>query len=323
MTNLHCGFLVFDGFSNMVLASAIEPLRAARDYAGEGRFSWRLLSPHDSDVTSSSGLSLRCVGGLAEARGLDMLFVVAGYGARDHARAATIRGLQMAERRVSVMGALDSGAWLLAAAGLLDGHRATIHWQDSAEFAERYLDIEVTNDRYIIDRNRITAGGATTVMDLMLRLIGEAGGGALAFDVSNMFVYDSRRRTPEERGARNLSLTLREPNLLRAVHAMRANVELPLAMERIAADAALSTRTLARLFQREFGMGPGRYYQSIRLDVARTLVEETSYSAGEIAARTGFASSACLSRAFSSFFGYTLRSARRGRLSTGRAQLSP
>lgn len=224
MTNLHCGFLVFDGFSNMVLASAIEPLRAARDYAGEGRFSWRLLSPHDSDVTSSSGLSLRCVGGLAEARGLDMLFVVAGYGARDHARAATIRGLQMAERRVSVMGALDSGAWLLAAAGLLDGHRATIHWQDSAEFAERYLDIEVTNDRYIIDRNRITAGGATTVMDLMLRLIGEAGGGALAFDVSNMFVYDSRRRTPEERGARNLSLTLREPNLLRAVHAMRANV---------------------------------------------------------------------------------------------------
>jgi transcriptional regulator GlxA family with amidase domain len=56
-----------------------------------------------------------------------------------------------------------------------------------------------------------------------------------------------------------------------------------------------------RLFQREFGMGPGRYYQSIRLDVARTLVEETSYSAGEIAARTGFASSACLSRAFSSF----------------------
>jgi transcriptional regulator GlxA family with amidase domain len=313
MTNLRCGFLVFDGFSNMVLASAIEPLRAARDYSGEGRFSWQLLSPHDDDVTSSSGLSLRCNGGLSEARDLDMLFVVAGYGARDHARAATIRGLQVAERRVPVMGALDSGAWLLAAAGLLDGHRATIHWQDSAQFAERYLDVEVTNDRFVIDRHRITAGGATTVMDLMLRLVGEVGGGALAFDVSNMFVYDSRPRTPEQRGARNLSLTVREPQLIKAVTTMRANVERPLLLAQIAAEAALSTRTLTRLFEREFSMGPGQYYQSIRLDVARSLVEETSYSAGEIAARTGFSSSACLSRAFSGFFGYSLRSSRLNR----------
>jgi transcriptional regulator GlxA family with amidase domain len=320
MTNLRCGFLVFDGFSNMVLASAIEPLRAARDYAGEGRFQWQLLSIDGGDVTSSSGLSLRCHGRLSEARDLDMLFAVAGYGAREHARPEVIRALQLAGLKIPVMGALDSGAWLLAAAGLLDGYRATIHWQDMAQLAERYLHIGVANERFVIDRSRITAGGATTVMDLMLRLIGDAGGGALAFDVSNMFVYDSRQRTPDERGARNLSLTAREPQLIKAVNTMRANVEQPLPLAQIAAQAAMSTRTLTRLFVREFGVSPGQYYDSIRLDVARALVEETSFSAGEIATRTGYASSASLSRAFSTFFGHTLRSTRQNRLRTERFQ---
>lgn len=317
MTNLRCGFLLFDGFSNMVLASAIEPLRAASDYSMDAEFSWRLLSLDGGDVTSSSGIRIRCDAKLAEAKNLDVLFVVAGYGARDHASKPVVKALQLAARKAPMLGGLDSGAWLLAAAGLLKSRSATIHWQDMAEFGERHLDTDVMNERYVIDRNRITAGGATTVLDLMLRLIGDAGGGALAFDVSNMFVYDSRRRAPDERGARSLSLAAREPQLIKAVTIMRANVERPLGLARIASEAAMSVRTLTRLFEREFGVGPGRYYQSIRLDVARTFVEETSYSAGEIAARAGFASSACLSRAFSAFFGYTLRSSRQKRLGAG------
>lgn len=300
----------------MVLASAIEPLRAARDYLG-GTFSWLLISPDGQDVTSSSGLTLRCHDRLSATSVLDMLFVVAGYGARNHARSSIIKDLQLADRRISSLGALDSGAWILAAAGLLDNYRATIHWQDISQFAEDHLNIAVVNDRYVIDRNRITAGGATTVIDLMLRLIGEHGGGALAFDVSNMFVYDTRHRAPEDRGARHLSLTSREPQLVKAVTAMRDNVERPLSLRRVAARIAVSQRTLARLFEREFGMSPGSYYRSIRLDVARALVEETSFSASEIATRTGFASSSCLSRAFSGFFGRTLLSARKNRLALG------
>ncbi|MGE0279344.1 MAG: GlxA family transcriptional regulator [Rhizobiaceae bacterium] len=317
MTSLRCGFWLFDGFSNMVLASAIEPLRAAGDYSVEAEFSWRLLSLDGADVASSSGICMRCDGRLSDAENLDVLFVVAGYGAREHARKDVVKALQLAARKVPALGGLDSGAWLLASAGLLKGRSATIHWQDMAEFGERHLDVDVKNERYVIDRNRITAGGATTVLDLMLRLIGDAGGGALAFDVSNMFVYDSRRRAPDERGARSLSLASREPQLIRAVTIMRANVERPLGLARIAGEAAMSVRTLTRLFEREFGIGPGRYYQSIRLDVARALVEETSYSASEIAMRTGFASSACLSRAFSAFFGHTLRSSRQKRLGAG------
>lgn len=303
----------------MVLASAVEPLRAARDYAGPETFAWTLLSADGGEVTSSSGVRLRCDGDIGDAPSMDMLFVVAGYGARQNATPKMIKALQLLERKLPVLGALDSGAWILAAAGLLSGHRATIHWQDINQFAEVHLDVEVVNDRFVIDRNRITAGGATTVIDLMLKLIADHGGGALAFDVSNMFVYDSRQRAPGERGARSLSLTARAPQLVKAVAEMRATVEKPLDLTHIADAAAVSQRTLARLFQREFGVGPGRYYQNIRLDVARTLAEETSLGASEIAARTGFASAASLSRAFSQHFASTLRDARRNRRGTSRA----
>ena len=316
---LDCGFLIFDGFSNMVLASAIEPLRAARDYAGSNVFTWRLLSSDGSDVVSSSGLVLRCKENLAAVDALDILFVVAGYGARAHACPAIVKSLQLLERKIPIVGALDSGAWILAAAGLLDGYRATIHWQDINQFEEVHLGVDVVNERYVIDRNRITAGGATTVIDLMLNLIAEHVGGALAFDVSNMFVYDARPRAPEERGARSLSLTSRVPQIVNAVAAMRANVEKPLNLGWLALAAAVSPRTLARLFQREFGVGPGRYYQSIRLDIARSLAEETSLTVNEIAARTGFSSASSLSRAFVNHFGSTLRHARRNRRGSSRA----
>ncbi|MGC4025842.1 MAG: GlxA family transcriptional regulator [Mesorhizobium sp.] len=299
----------------MVLASAIEPLRVARDYSDNAQFTWRLLSVDGRDVTSSSGITIRCDAPLSQARELDILFVVAGYGARSHTKPALNKALQLAERRVPMLGALDSGAWLLASAGLLDGHKATIHWQDINQFAEAHLNVEVVTDRYVIDRNRVTAGGATTVTDLMLKLVGDRGGGALAFDVSNMFVYDSRQRRPQDGGV----IVARAPQLTKAVAIMRANVERPIGMATLAVQAALSERTLARLFEREFGIGPGRYYQNIRLDVARSLVEETSLSASEIAARTGFTSSSCLSRAYKDHFRHGLREARRSRRVMSRA----
>lgn len=307
--------MLFDGFSNMVLASAIEPLRAARDYAGAGRFDWQLFSMTGGPAVSSSGMVLNPDAAVSAAEGFDILFVVAGYGARDHAQPAVIAALKRAERRVAALGGLDCGAWLLAAAGLLGGHRATVHWQDLDAFAETHPTVEVTTDRFAIDRRRITAGGATTVVDLMLRLIGERGGRALAYDVSNMFIYDVERVQSHGRGARSASLEARAPQLIRAIAEMRRTQEQPLSLPRIAAHAAVSPRTLARLFERELGLSPGHYYQNIRLASARTLAEETALSASDIAARTGFSSASSLARALAGHFGQTIRSLRAGRLS--------
>ncbi|MEJ5087245.1 MULTISPECIES: GlxA family transcriptional regulator [Brucella] len=312
---LRCGFLLFNGFSNMVLASAIEPLRAARDYADPEDYSWQLLSIDGADAKSSSGLFLRADTSLEDARNLDVLFLVAGYGARRHATPAVSKALQLVERRIPRLGGLDCAPWILAAAGLLDGYRSTIHWQELNEFAESYYDISVSTDQYVIDHSRITAGGASTVNALMLKLISDHGGKALAFDVMNMFAYDARQTI---RGGDNTkgpasqlqSVKMQAVQLIRAVAAMNRNIENPLPLSQIADHAAVSERTLARLFTRELGIGPGHYYQRIRLDMARALAEETSLSAGEIATRTGFSTASSLSRAFAAHFGWTIRASK-------------
>ena len=299
-------FVVFDGFSNMVLASAIEPLRVARDLSTNPSISWRLATLDGTSARSSSGLALYPDGALLSPEAYDALFIICGYGARCYAGPEVLSRLKKAARKVRLIGGLDTGAWLMAAMGLLNGYRATIHWQELAHFAEAFSKVDVTAERFVIDRDRITAGGASTVMSLMLELLRKEGGETLAFDVSNMFVYDVESNYSLNRGARSRSFT-RVPQLELAITEMRHSVEQPLAIERIAAAVSVSPRTLDRLFHRELGVSPGRYYQMIRLNLARSLVEETDLSVTEIAVRTGFASAATLSRAFSQYFGRTIR----------------
>lgn len=304
--------LLFDGFSNMVLASAVEPLRAARDLVPEAPFTWRLASLDGAPLRSSSGLSLQPEVSLAEVEAFDSLFVICGYGARKLAQKPVLAAIRKAARRAGMVGGLDMGAWLLAEAGLLNGYRATVHWQELAAFEERFLDVAVSAKRFVIDRNRITAGGASTVLALMLKLIREAAGDALAFDVSNLFIYDIEANFSRGRGAHTPALA-RAPQLERALLAMREAIEEPPAIQEIAARAGLSPRSLDRLFHRELGLSPGRYYQMIRLNLARSLAEETALPVAEIATRTGFFSTATLSRAFSQNFGHTIRDLRKNR----------
>ncbi len=317
---LRFSFLLLDGFSNMVLASAVEPLRAARDLSTREGFEWRLLTLDGGAAISSSGLAIQPQGTLEEGGAADALFVVAGYGFRGFATLPILGRLRRAARRVTHVGALDSGSWLLAAAGLLDGRRATIHWQELDSFQEAFPQVTVATDRYVIDGHRITAGGATTVMDLMVRLIRDHSGNALAFDVSNLFIYDVEHGGREGRGARSRSLMARAPQLIKAITEMRRTVADPLALEHIAAVAACSLRTLERLFVREMEVSAGRYYQMVRLKHARALAEETALNTAEIAERCGFASSSTLSRAFSQHFGVSIRELRKRRLrhNTGR-----
>ena len=193
MPNQPSGFLfvVFDGFSNMVLASAIEPLRVARDLSADPSYpgAWQRWTERPP-VSSSSGLALYPDCALSDSKAYDALFIICGYGARRYAESEIPGKFRRAARKARIVGGLDTGAWLMAAMGLLDGYRATIHWQELAHFAEAFDKVDVRPERFVIDRDRITAGGASTVMNLMLELIRKEGGEALAFDVSNMFVYD-------------------------------------------------------------------------------------------------------------------------------------
>lgn len=310
MKPLNVQILLFPGFSNMVLACALEPLRAVRDLM-PGGVSWQVLTLSDGPVRSSSGLSLTPDGPWQDAGKTDLLIVVSSYDYATQTGAVTNSGLRRMSRRSELTAGVDTGAWFMAAAGLLDRRRATIHWQTTAEFAEAFPRVETTHARYEKDGPCLSAGGAAATLDMMLDLIEERFGASVAFDVSTLFVHDAARH---EAGHGPSRLDAKgSPALRTTVARMVDTIETPLPLGRLAREVAMSERTLTRLFTDELGMSPGKYYQSLRLSRARDLAASGQASVSEIALRTGFASAATLSRAFSAHFGQTLGQAKRQR----------
>lgn len=170
-------FLPFDGFSNMVLASAIEPLRAACDLSGRPLFNWCVATPGGEAVSSSSGLRLAAEIELSEIGQCDALVLIAGYGAREAAaRPELLPAIRAAARRSRTVTGLDMGAWIMAAAGLLEGYRATVHWHEMEAFAEEFAGVEAVAESYVTDGDRQSAGSATSAMELTLEAIRWLGG---------------------------------------------------------------------------------------------------------------------------------------------------
>lgn len=303
-------FLLLDGFSNMVLASAIEPLRAARDLSGKRLFSWQVASVRGGAVASSSRLSLGVDVALPRVGATDALIVIAGYGVRDHSRRDTLQLVLSKGRGLPLVGGIDTGAWILAEAGLLAGRRATIHWMELQAMAEAFPEVDVVPAPWVADGNTVTCGGAQGVLSWSLDLIGQHADEALRFDVANMF--GRTHMHPPEAGASRMVDRALPASLQRAILAMRESAETPLPLAGIAARAALSPRTMDRLFHKHLGMASGGYYRTIRLSHARALAIETGLPLDEIAARTGFSSASTLARAYRAQFGQTLRRTRRG-----------
>ena len=200
-------------------------------------------------------------------------------------------------------------------AGLLNGRRATTHWEDLEEFAARFPEIDVRADRYVIDGARFTTGGASPALDMMLHLIRARHGHALALDVASLFIYDELRAAGDpqpmvslgrlglERAARRRS----DPHH-GAAHRAAARDPAPCARSR-ASGRACSKRS----FCATVGMSPRDYYGALRLNAGRRLVLESRKSMTEIAAQTGFASASAFARSFRARFGESPRDARRRR----------
>lgn len=298
-------FLLFDGFSNMVLSCLLEPLRAVRDQ-GRAEIGWQVITPNDAAAISSSGLSIAADMKWRDAGRSDMLVVVAGYGFRDHANRETAQVLRRLARVSDIIVGADTGAWLLAEAGLLNEQAATIHWTVLSDFEEQFPDVRVSHDRYVKTARLWTCGGASTALDLMLVFISERFGPSSAFLVSTMFLQDAERPQAEDRGSGILA-GRGSARLRQVVNLMVETIETPLPLVKLATHAGLSVRSLDRLFQAELGMAPGRYYQMLRLSHARELAAGTRFTLREIALRCGYSDAAALSKAFRRTFGHPIR----------------
>lgn len=307
---LTIALLVLPQASILEVASALDPLRNANRQLGHEAFRWRIVSPDGAPVPLTCGLSLPSNGPLAAAMGAQALFVIAGYRLDQSATRPLIRELRRIAPRFQMVGGVDAGPWVMARAGLLNGYRATVHWEDLEDLAAAHPEIDVVPDRFVIDRNRVTIGGAAPAQDFMLHLIATRHGPALARQVALSFLTTPHPgNQPQTAPAPDPTL---DPRVAAAVARMEARIDAPESVAHTAAAVGLSARRLESLFQAAFGSTPGAHALSLRLQAARRMLTDTRHPLAEVALRTGFSGPATLSRAFRRAYGQPPGALRRG-----------
>lgn len=309
------GFLLVDTFAMLPFVSALEPLRAANRFSGRALYQWHLLGSTEGDAVANNGMRVGVEAGIADDRRLDRIIVCGPYEPSKYQDNAVFRGLRQHASRGTLMGALDSGSYLLAQAGLIRGRRCTIHWENLPGFREAFPHILVSDELYEVDEGLFTCAGGTAALDMMLSLIHDDHGSALATQVADLFIStrsragsDPQRRSIVERSG------IYHAGLVSCIELMEANLEQPLTTGELASMTGLSTRQLERLFQAHLSTTPTLYYQRLRLDAGQNLLQQTTLSVTEVAAAVGFSSADYFSRRFRAQFGCSPTESRRGQV---------
>ncbi len=291
-------FLIFDQFSNLCLANCLEPLRAANTLTEAHAFDWKIYTLDGTPALSSSGLQVMPHASLSELEACDYLFITASYGHEHHDTRRVRQELRRCYRLADKTVGLDAGPWLMASAGLLDGRRATIHWDILDAFSGKFMAVDAVKARVIADGPMMTCAGAMSALDLTLGLISTHLGMSARLDVEGLFIHgDPPVGMHQERHA------VQDPLVRKALNMMRENLETPLNLATLAQKLSCQPRTLDRHFRRTLGAPPGEVYRHIRLSMARKFLEGTTLNLVEIALRCGYDSPAALSRAISRLYG--------------------
>ncbi|MEM9635149.1 MAG: GlxA family transcriptional regulator [Pseudomonadota bacterium] len=290
--------LLFESFSNHCLANAIEPFRAANTIARQSLYSWKHISLDGGTIKSSSGLPVETLSWTEAMPSGDYFIIMPSYGFSEYATPRTSEILRTARNRFSTLVGMDTGAWLLAKAGLLDGRRATIHWDEFTRFSETFPNVDAAENRFIIEPDMATCGGASTAFELTLELIKIHHSPMFALEIAALFMHGDKleMHDPFQR--------LSSDTLVRSATAlMRRTIENPLTIPAIAKRLGVEQRTLEDHFQHEMRLTPSFVYRSIRLREARRLVELTTMNIAEIAERCGYQNTSAMTRAYRIEFG--------------------
>ncbi|MEJ1939098.1 AraC family transcriptional regulator, partial [Nostoc sp. NIES-2111] len=206
------------GYSMMAFLSAIEPLRVANRLSGRALFLWKAWTFDGKPAPASNGMAIDTLGALDPAQCPQTLIVVAGFGPEQAETRANLGLLRRLARQGVALGALDTGPHLLAAAGLLEGHRACMHWEAVPGFREDFPDIAVSDELFGVSPGRFTCAGGTAALDMMLHMIGLKHGQKLAVAVSEQFIHDRiRDRSSHQRMRPGARLGVTSKRLLRIV----------------------------------------------------------------------------------------------------------
>ena len=220
-------------------------------------------------------------------------------------------------RRGAGIGGLSNGGFVLARAGLLNGYRATVHWEDFASFCELYPRVGAVYARYVSDRNRFTCSGGASTIDLFLEMVEERLGVDVSTRIAEQIHLTTRRQGGEIQGHRfGLGGRPLSPVIAKLVADIEASIDWPESVTEMAKQSALSARQLRRVFIRETGYPPNKFLRHLRLDRAHSLVMHTNLRMADIAAATGFGTASRFGRSYRKRFGLNPSSARKSAQST-------
>jgi transcriptional regulator GlxA family with amidase domain len=294
------GFIVLPGFQVMSFA-ALSVFEFANKEMGEPVYDVHLLSETGESIRSSIGISV------ATEPFDDTSFgtlIVGGSAFIGSLTPGVIKFMRQALRRCRRVAATCTGAFVLAEAGLLDGRRATTHWNRARELQALFPKVKVEADRiFIIDGSVWTSAGMTAGIDLALAMVEQDLGADVARAVARQLVVYHRRAGGQSQFSALLELEPKSDRIQSALAYAKRNLDKPMTVGQLAAAAHLSPRQFSRAFRAETGQSPAKAVENLRVEAARLMMEQSRHPIDAIARQTGFADRDRMRRAFLRAFG--------------------
>lgn len=307
-------FVLIPNFSMIALSGVVEPMRLANRISGKTLYQWETASRDGEAVMASNAFPIQTDKSVANYNYAPTnVILCSGIDAHVYKDNAVFGWLRRWAREGSHIGAICTGAHVLAHAGLLKGYRCTIHWENLDSFTEEFPDLDVRAELFEVDRDRFTCAGGVSGLDMMLNEIATRHGQDLAAAVAEQFMHERMREGhDDQRLPLQARLRISHPKLIRAISEMERHTEEALTRDEIADRVGLSRRQLERLFRRYLNTSPARYYLKLRLNRAKTLLTQTTMPVTEVAFASGFTSASHFSKCYRDMFGRTPRAERRG-----------
>ncbi len=304
--------LLVPQFSMMAFTSMIEPMRIANRCTGQTLFRWEVLTADGGPVPASNGLEITPDGPFVGVKPMSGAVVCSGTNVSHFDHRELIATLRRLATFGTAIGALCTGTYVLAKAGLLNGYQATVHWEDYPSLVSEYPDLVITQELFEIDRNRFTCAGGTAAIDMMLAIITRDYGPEMAAEITDILVHH-RKREKSERQRMDLRsrLGVAHPKLLSVVKRMEETIDSPVSCAELARQEGISTRQMERLFSKYLGHSPTRHYLTVRLERARFLLLQTSMPILSVAMACGFVSASHFSKTYHEHFRRTPSAERR------------
>lgn len=299
----HFGFLLLPGFPLAAVASAVDVLALANYVSERSLYRWSTVSVEASMATAMNGFQFLVDHEMNQSPPFDTIVACCGIDGSQQASSDLLGWLRNRYADGAATGAISTGTWLLAQAGLLRGRRCTIHWEDLQTFCEAYPDVKVTSEIFEIDGRLFTCSGGASAIDMFLSFVASRHGTSLAAAVSDQLVHgpvradDTRQRLGVgERAGVGC------PPLIGAVDLMERNLETPMPLAAMADHLGTSGRHLERLFRKHLETTPQLYYRTVRLRHARALLRSTSMPIAQIAFACGFSTPSYFAKCYRAAF---------------------